>query len=85
MAIAAKDTNSLLIKIFHIGLVNNIFERSAGLLDDVDVAEPRSKSRHDILNQNDYTPEGMSVDAAFASGSDFAAIQHHSVAWHRLN
>lgn len=37
--------------------LNNIFERSAGLLEDVDVAEPRSKSRHDILNQNDYTPE----------------------------
>ncbi|KAG0207041.1 RING finger and WD repeat domain-containing protein 2 [Mortierella sp. NVP41] len=37
--------------------LNNIFERSAGLLDDVDVAEPRSKSRHDILNHNDYTPE----------------------------
>ncbi|KAF8943259.1 RING finger and WD repeat domain-containing protein 2 [Haplosporangium gracile] len=37
--------------------LNNIFERSAGLLDDVDVAEPRSKSRHDILNQNDYTSE----------------------------
>lgn len=82
MAIAAKDTNALLIKFFHIGLVNNIFERSAGLLDDVDVAEPRSKSRHDILNQNDYTPEGMSVDTAFASGFDFAASQYRSAAWH---
>lgn len=85
MAIAAKGTNTLLIKIFHIGLVNNIFERSAGLLEDVDVAEPRSKSRHDILNQNDYTPEGMSIDAAFASGIDFAAIRNHSTAKHRLN
>ncbi|KAK3847422.1 MAG: WD40-repeat-containing domain protein [Linnemannia gamsii] len=37
--------------------LNNIFERSAGLLDDTDVAEPRTKSRHNILNQSDYTPE----------------------------
>ncbi|KAF9930775.1 RING finger and WD repeat domain-containing protein 2 [Linnemannia zychae] len=37
--------------------LNNIFERTAGLLDDADIAESRSKSRHDILNQSDYTAE----------------------------
>ncbi|KAK3814122.1 MAG: WD40-repeat-containing domain protein [Benniella sp.] len=46
-------------QIFPNFLLNSILERSAGMMDTTEEVEPRTRLRHELLSQNDYTREEL--------------------------